>query len=67
MRGAHLEHPAHGRDAGCVEGQRLVERRGDLPSRKEGVRCGARRVGRGREGVGRRQRISDMHGERARL
>ena len=67
MRGAHPEHVAHVRDAGGVEAERLVERRRALPSRKEGVRCRARRVGRGREGVGRRQRISGMHGERARL
>eukprot|EP00964_Phaeocystis_antarctica_P156657 scaffold126464_cov39-Phaeocystis_antarctica.AAC.1 len=42
MRGAHLEHPLHGCDAGRVEAQRLVERVRVLPSRKEGVRCGAR-------------------------
>eukprot|EP00964_Phaeocystis_antarctica_P119588 scaffold83305_cov57-Phaeocystis_antarctica.AAC.1 len=42
MRGAHPEHEVHVRDAGCVEGQRLIERRRGLPSRKEGVRCGAR-------------------------
>eukprot|EP00964_Phaeocystis_antarctica_P119585 scaffold83304_cov53-Phaeocystis_antarctica.AAC.1 len=43
MRGAHPEHEVHVRDAGRVEGQRLIERRRGLPSRKEGVRCGARR------------------------
>eukprot|EP00964_Phaeocystis_antarctica_P033240 scaffold18868_cov59-Phaeocystis_antarctica.AAC.5 len=42
MRGARLEHAAHGRDAGRVEAQRLVERPRRLSSRKEGVRCGAR-------------------------
>eukprot|EP00964_Phaeocystis_antarctica_P109358 scaffold73841_cov52-Phaeocystis_antarctica.AAC.2 len=42
MRGAHCEHAAHIRDAGRVEAQRLVERRRVLPSREEGVRCGAR-------------------------
>eukprot|EP00964_Phaeocystis_antarctica_P009640 scaffold5248_cov49-Phaeocystis_antarctica.AAC.3 len=42
MRGAHVEHAVHVRDAGRVEAQRLVERRRVLPSRKEGVRCGAR-------------------------
>ena len=42
MRGAHVEHAAHGCDAGRVEAERLVERRRDLPSRKEGVECGAR-------------------------
>eukprot|EP00964_Phaeocystis_antarctica_P130257 scaffold94142_cov54-Phaeocystis_antarctica.AAC.3 len=42
MRGAHPEHAVHARDAGRVEAQRLVERRCDLPSRKEGVRRGAR-------------------------
>ena len=30
--GAHLKHAAHGRDAGRVEAQRLVERRRVLPS-----------------------------------
>ena len=39
---AHPEHAAHVRDAGRVEVQRLVERQRALPSRKEGVRCGAR-------------------------
>jgi len=42
MRGAHVEHAAHVRDAGRIEAQRLVERRRVLPSRKAGVRCGAR-------------------------
>eukprot|EP00964_Phaeocystis_antarctica_P128136 scaffold91858_cov53-Phaeocystis_antarctica.AAC.3 len=42
MRGAHGKHVAHGRDAGRVEAQRLVERLRSLPSRKEGVRCRAR-------------------------
>ena len=42
MHGAHLEHVAHVCDAGRVEAERLVERRRALPSRKEGVRCGAR-------------------------
>eukprot|EP00964_Phaeocystis_antarctica_P038779 scaffold22176_cov50-Phaeocystis_antarctica.AAC.4 len=51
MRGAHPEHPEHVRDAGRVEAQRLVERRRVLPSRKEGVRCGAR-CGPGVEGRG---------------
>ena len=36
MRGAHLEHEAHVRDAGRVEAEQLVERRRVLPSRKEG-------------------------------
>ena len=118
MRGAHGKHVEHVRDAGRVEAERLVERRRVLPSRKEGVRCGARCVGReaggrgpaaaherhargegpavkagearssetkggyampcercgpkggggrGREDMGRRQRTSGMHGERARL
>ena len=39
--GAHLEREAHVCDAGGVEAQRLVERRRTLPSRKEGIRCGA--------------------------
>eukprot|EP00964_Phaeocystis_antarctica_P024098 scaffold13486_cov55-Phaeocystis_antarctica.AAC.2 len=48
----HVEHGAHGCDAGRVEGQRLVERRRVLPSGKEGVRCGAR-CGPGAGGHGR--------------
>jgi len=39
---AHVKHPAHVRDAGRVEVQRLVERLRVLPSRKEGMRCRAR-------------------------
>ena len=42
-RGAHLEHPAHVRDAGGVPAQRLVEGRRGLPSRREGMRCGGER------------------------
>ena len=37
-RGAHVEHVAHGCDAGRVEAQRLVELRRALPSRREGMR-----------------------------
>ncbi len=33
-RGAHVEHADHGRDAGRVEAERLVERKRVLPSRK---------------------------------
>ena len=33
MRGAHVEHVVHGRDAGRDEAQRLVESRRTLPSR----------------------------------
>ena len=44
-RGAHVKHVPHGRDAGDVEAQRLVERRRALPSRKgsmgRGAYCGA--------------------------
>ena len=40
-RGAHVEHPFHGRDAGGVEVQRLVERRRALP-RVEGRVCTVR-------------------------
>ena len=32
--GAHVEHADHGRDAGRVEAERLVERKRVLPSRK---------------------------------
>ena len=41
-RGAHVEHALHGRDAGRVEAERLVERPRALPSRKAGMRCGKR-------------------------
>jgi len=41
-RGAHGEHVAHGRDAGGVKAQRLVEGPRALPSRREGMRCGGR-------------------------
>ena len=41
-RGAHVEHGAHGHDLGGVKAQRLVERVRGLPSRKEGMQCGAR-------------------------
>ena len=37
---AHQEHGAHVPDAGRVEGQRLVEGRRALPSRKKCMRCG---------------------------
>jgi len=42
-RGAHVEHVGHGRDAGGVEAQRLVEGRRALSSRREGMRCGGER------------------------
>jgi hypothetical protein len=51
-RGAHAKHVLHGRDAGRVPAQRLVERRRVLPSRKgRHKKSGDRRAGR-REGVG---------------
>ena len=54
MRGAHVEHAAHGCDAGGVETQRLVEHRRFLP--RVGKRaCGA---GRGRR-TGRREAAGD--------
>ena len=40
--GAHVKHEAHACDAGRVEAQRLVEHQRGLPSRKEGIRGGAR-------------------------
>ena len=48
-RGAHDEHGVHGCDAGCLEAQRLVERRRLLPSRKESILRGTN-VGREAEG-----------------
>ena len=47
--GAHPKHAAHVCDAGRVETQRLVKRRRFLPSRKVGIRSGARRGKAGRE------------------
>ena len=47
-RRAHPEHVEHGRDAGGVEAQRLVEGRRALPSRTEGMRCGGGEVRAGR-------------------
>jgi hypothetical protein len=68
-RGAHGEHVVHGRDAGGVEAQRLVEGRRALPSRREGMRCGVERCEPGgREGLGcGGGTTSGMHGEKARL
>jgi hypothetical protein len=51
-RRAHQEHGLHGRDAGGVEAQRLVEDRRALPSRREGMRCGAAGRGGSREAGG---------------
>jgi hypothetical protein len=52
-RGAHPEQAGHGRDAGGVKAQRLVEGRRALPSRREGMRCGGGEVRAGRrEGPG---------------
>ena len=65
--GAHVEHAAHGCDAGRVEAQRLVESRGLLPSRKEGIPCGARCRTRGRRAVRRRRRMQRPGKARARL
>ena len=67
MRGAHVEHAVHVRDAGRVEAERLVELRRVLPSRKEGRSMRGEVWAGRREGVGLRQRTSGMHGERARL
>eukprot|EP00964_Phaeocystis_antarctica_P091314 scaffold58545_cov57-Phaeocystis_antarctica.AAC.2 len=42
-RGAHGEHELHGRDAGRVEAQRLVEHRRALPRvERRAIRCGTR-------------------------
>ena len=46
-RAAHHEHGVHGRDAGGVEAQRLVEGPRLLPSRREGMRCDLRLGGQG--------------------
>ena len=57
-RGAHVEHALHGCDAGRVKTQRLVERRRVLPSRKEGIQCGARYEVRARRREGVRWRLN---------
>jgi hypothetical protein len=66
-RGAHSEHVVHGRDAGGVEAQRLVEGR-PLPSRREGMRCGGEMYepGGGRA-PGWWRHTRGMHGAKARL
>eukprot|EP00964_Phaeocystis_antarctica_P151290 scaffold118860_cov63-Phaeocystis_antarctica.AAC.3 len=51
MGGAHLEHAEHVRDAGRVEGQRLVEPIRALPSRKVGISGAGRGAGWEREGI----------------
>ena len=68
-RGEHVEHEEHGRDAGGVEAQRLVEGRRELPSRREGRRCGGGEVRAGRrEGLGcGGGTTSGMHGGMARV
>ena len=48
-RGAHLEHPKHGRDHGRVEAQRLIERPRILSSHKEGIHDVGREVRAGRQ------------------
>ena len=50
-RRAHVEHGVHGRDAGGVKAQRLVEARRLLPSRREGT-CDAGGRGASREAGG---------------
>jgi hypothetical protein len=50
-RGAHVEHVKHGRDAGGVEAQRLVEGRRALPSRRGGHAMRGGEVRAGRPGV----------------
>ena len=65
--GAHPEHAAHVCDAGRVEAERLVELLVALPSRKKGRTMRSEVWTGRRESVGRRQRTSGLHGERARL
>ena len=69
--GAHVEHEAKLRDAGRVEGHRLVERRRGLPSGRACDTgrevCGPERGG-GSWGVGQgRARKRDAHAEEPRL
>ena len=66
-RRAHVEHQAHGRDAGGVEAQRLVEGRRLLPSRREGMRCSCDAGGRRCEpGGGRAWGVVAAHKRHAR-
>eukprot|EP00964_Phaeocystis_antarctica_P049389 scaffold28648_cov60-Phaeocystis_antarctica.AAC.1 len=60
--GAHVEHAAHGCDAGGVEAQRLVERRRELP-RVERRACDAGRGADREAGGGGRPRLGAGHGE----
>jgi hypothetical protein len=60
-RGAHPEHVAHGRDAGGVKAQRLVEGVRVLPSRGGGMRCGG---GRWEPGGGRARGVVAAHDKR---
>ena len=55
-RGAHAEHEARVCDLGRIKAQRLVEGPRALPTRKEGIRCGARCGSGGERTVGRRWR-----------
>ena len=64
--GTRPEHVGHGCDAGGVEAQRLVERIRVLPSRRGGIRCGAR-GGPGGERAWREDGASDMHTGRVQL
>ena len=52
MRGAHVKHEMHVRDAGRVEVQRLVERHRVLPSRRRAYDAGQGAEPERREGVG---------------
>jgi len=61
-RRAHPEHVAHGRDAGGVKAQRLVEGRRALPSRGEGMRCGGERC---EQGGGRACGVVAVHNRHA--
>eukprot|EP00964_Phaeocystis_antarctica_P061666 scaffold36871_cov49-Phaeocystis_antarctica.AAC.1 len=63
--GVHLEHGAHGRDAGGVEAQRLVERLRFLPERGYAVRGEVQSTG--RAGDGRRPRDTQRAWGGARL
>ena len=62
-RGAHIEHAEHGCDLGRVKAQRLVEDKCELPSRKEGMRCGGERC---EPGSGRAWGVVAAHKRRAR-
>ena len=65
--GTHIKHALHGFDAGRVKGQRLVEIIRALPTRKVGIRAGARCETRGERAVSGGDGASRIAGKGSRL